>query len=83
MTGGTVIDITQSKRQKQNLKEAKAMGHKKTSFDALVAKLMTRNKKLTRESAQKIAGRIFQDQKKRFGFKKIRRGGRTVTEIAR
>jgi len=81
--------LRQTKAQKKRLIEAKKSGKfKKAKFSKIaeaVAKSDIVPRKVgqtKREAGEAIAGKIKSEQIKRFGAEKIKRGGRTITEVA-
>jgi len=81
--------MPQTKTQKKRLIEAKKSGtFKKAKFSKIVEAIAKSDiepriaGQTKREAGEAIAGSIKAKQLKRFGSKKIQRGGRTITEVA-
>lgn len=80
--------MPQTKAQKKRLIEAKRSGKfKETKFSKIVEGVVKSDitprfaGQTKREAGEAIAGSIKARQLKRFGSEKIKRGGRTITEV--
>jgi len=81
--------LPQTKAQKKRLIEAKKSGKfKKAKFSKIVEGVVKSDieprfaGQTKREAGEAIAGSIKAKQLKRFGSRKVQRGGRTITEVA-
>ena len=81
--------MPQTKVQKKRLLEAKRTGKfKKAKFSKIVEAVAKSDieprfaGQTKREAGEAIAGSIKAKQIKKFGSEKIKRGGRTITEVA-
>ncbi len=81
--------LKQTKAQKKRLIEAKKSGtFKKAKFSKIVEGVAKSDieprfaGQTKREAGEAIAGSIKSKQIKKFGAEKIKRGGRTITEVA-